>query len=400
MAVLAFNTRLVVPGKLDGIGWFTLETVQRMVSAHPEHEFHLLFDRRPPVDLFPGDNVKCHRVWPPARRPFLQDLWFDHAVPPLLRRIGADMFISPDGFLSKRTVVPEVVVQHDLNFEHHPEWLPERVADHYRKRFPDAARRAVRVATVSRYSAQDISNRYGVAPDHIDVVYNGAGAAYHSLPVALNAQQSRARAQARFTQGRPYFIFIGTQHPRKNLGGLLDAFAAYRDQGGKWDLLLVGTALWRRRGFDARGPMGNIPAAVRDHVHQAGWLPQSELAEVLAAAMCMVFIPWFEGFGIPMVEAFAAGTPVIHGDRTSLPEVAEGAGLSVDPGDAPAVAAAMLRMEREPALRKELIERGRHRADDFSWDRTAALLWACIERAAGDVGLELKAGQSSGQIAG
>ena len=88
-----------------------------------------------------------------------------------------------------------------------------------------------------------------------------------------------------------------------------------------------------------------------------------------------------------MIEAFAAGTPVIHGNRTSLPEVANGAGLEVDPGDAHSVAEAMLRMEREPALRQSLIERGMDRADDFSWDRTAGLMWNCIEKAAADVGI-------------
>ena len=165
MAVVAINTRLVIPGKLDGIGWFTMETVQRMTAAHPEHQFHLLFDRQPPEDLFPGDNVQCHRVWPPARRPFLVDIWFDWAVPRLLKKLKADLFVSPDGFLSSKTSVPQVAVQHDLNFEHHPEWLPKRVAQHYKRRFPDAAKRAARIATVSQFSAQDIHQRYGVARD-------------------------------------------------------------------------------------------------------------------------------------------------------------------------------------------------------------------------------------------
>ena len=106
MAVIAINTRLVVPGRLDGIGWFTLETVQRMVADHPEHEFHLFFDRTPPEELFPGDNVTLHWVWPPARRPFLVDWWMDYSVPRMLRKVGADLFLSPDGFLSHRTAVP------------------------------------------------------------------------------------------------------------------------------------------------------------------------------------------------------------------------------------------------------------------------------------------------------
>jgi len=388
MAVIAINTRLVVPGRLDGIGWFTLETVQRMVSNHPEHEFHLFFDRTPPEELFPGDNVTLHWVWPPARRPFLINWWIDHSIPRMLKRVKADLFLSPDGFLCRRTQVPQVAVQHDLNFEHHPEWLPPRVARHYRRRFPEAARIAVRMATVSRYSAGDITDQYGVEPHKIDVVYNGAGAAYHK-PLGVDMEQEAHSIRTRLTGGNPYFVFVGTQHPRKNLEGLLQAFIRYRRQGGNWDLLLVGNAIWRKRGFDVREAMGGVPEDVNKHIHRTGWLPQVELASVLSAAGALVFIPWFEGFGIPLLEAFSAGTPTIHSDRTSLPEVSAGSGLEVDPADAEGVAAAMIRMEREPALREMLVEKGRNRAEDFSWDRTALLLWECLVKAGQEVGVPL-----------
>ena len=135
--------------------------------------------------------------------------------------------------------------------------------------------------------------------------------------------------------------------------------------------------MWRKRGFDVRDAMEEMPQEIQAHIHGSGWLPQDELAAVLAAAEGLVFIPWFEGFGIPLIEAFSAGTPTIHSDRTSLPEVASGAGLEVDPGDADAVAAAMLRLEREPALGERLVELGRRRAEAFSWERTASLLWTC-----------------------
>jgi len=387
MAVIAINTRLVVPGRLDGIGWFTLETVQRMVSAHPEHDFHLIFDRNPPADLFPGKNVTVHWVWPPARRPFLVNWWMDRSIPRLLKKIQADLFLSPDGFLSRKTRVPQVAVQHDLNFEHHPEWLPASVSKHYRWRFPDAAQRAVRLATVSQFSAKDISERYSIPADRIDVVYNGAATAYHQ-PLGVNPKQAAAAIRRRMTGGQPFFVFVGTQHPRKNLEGLLKAFQSYREKGGTWDLLLVGTPMWRRRRFNAKDILAAAPEHVAEHVHRSGWLPQLDLAAVLAASEALVFIPWFEGFGIPLIEAFSAGTPTIHSDRTSLPEVSQGSGLAVDPSDTEAVSIAMKRMEDEPALRESLIEKGKDRADDFSWDRTAQLLWSCLVRAAKDSGME------------
>lgn len=388
MAVMAINTRLVIPGKLDGIGWFTLETVQRITADHPEHQFHLLFDRRPPLALFPTSNVQCHWLLPPARRPFLQDLWFDHAVARFLKRNDVDLFISPDGFHSARSSVPQLVVQHDLNFEHHPEWLPQRVARHYLSRFPMAAEKAIRMATVSTFSAEDIHKRYGIPRNRIDVVYNGAGLAYRQVPLGLDALSRKAAVRNKFTKGQPYFVFIGTQHPRKNVEGLLAAFRQYREDGGQWDLLLVGTALWRKRRFDSRRAVADLPQSLSSHVHQSDWLPQSELAQVLSAAGGLVFIPWFEGFGIPIVEAFAAGTPVIHSNRTSVPEVAGDAGIEVDPGDEQAVARAMRRLEREPALGKALVEKGKVRAELFTWSRTAQLLWDSISKAAAELGLD------------
>ena len=387
---MAINTRLVVPGKLDGIGWFTLETVQRITANHPEHQFHLLFDRLPPEDLFPGDNVECHWIWPPARRPFLLDLWFDWAIPRLLKKVGADLFLSPDGFLSARTAVPQVAVQHDLNFEHHPEWLPARIARHYKRRFPDAASRAVRVATVSQFSADDIHSRLRcpTGPHRCGVQWCRGSIS----PPAAGDQITRSRSASSGTGLRKAGLFSfssGPSTPRKNLKGLMSAFQQYRKQGGQWDLMLVGTPLWRRRRFDARASLEQLPPAIRNHVHTSGWLPQNELAGILAAAGAMVFIPWFEGFGIPIVEAFAAGTPVIHGNRTSLPEVANGAGIEVDPADTEAVAQAMRRMEDEPGLREALIAKGRDRADDFSWDNTAQLLWSSLTKAGEEAGLSM-----------
>lgn len=394
MAVIAINTRLVVPGRLDGIGWFTLETVQRIVSGHPEHEFHLFFDRTPPEALFPGENVTLHWVLPPARRPFLVSIWMDYSIPWMLKRVQADLFLSPDGFLSRRTNIPQVAVQHDLNFEHHPEWLPAGVARHYRRRFPEAARKAIRLATVSRYSAKDIEQQYGVDAAKIDVVYNGAGAAYHK-PLGLDAEQEAQSIRTRLTGGSPFFVFVGTQHPRKNLEGLLDAFTLYRRQGGSWDLLLVGKAIWRKRGFDVRDAMDDVPDHIQAHIHKTGWLPQDELSSILAAAGGLVFIPWFEGFGIPLLEAFSAGTPTIHSDRTSLPEVSGGSGLEVDPADTNGVAKAMLRLEREPALCEQLVQKGKRRAEAFSWERTASLLWGCLEKAVEDAGVPMVKKQST-----
>ena len=377
MAVIAFNARLIIPGRLDGIGWFSLETIQRMASEHPEHSFHLIFDRPAPEELFAASNIVTHHLYPPARRPWLVDLFMDVAIPKLLRRVKADLFVGPDGFLSRRTNVPQLAVMHDLNFEHHPEWLPSRVAQHYRARFREFAQIATRIATVSEFSKQDIAQRYGVDPARIDTVYNGLGREYVSGD--FDADRHSA-VRGLWASGRDYFVYVGTLHPRKNIDGLLEAFAAYCRSGGSWNLVIVGTALWKRKQFGTRAVYDTLEEPVRLRIRFTGWQEQETVAAIVATAGAMVFIPWYEGFGVPLIEAFSVGTPVILSNRTALPEIAGGAARLVDPSDEVQVAQSMLYLESNPHVREELAAAGKTRARAFTWERTSRALWDSIER--------------------
>jgi glycosyltransferase involved in cell wall biosynthesis len=367
MARIALNARLLIPGRLEGIGWFTHALYQRIVTAHPEHDFLLLFDRAPGAEFQYGPNATCRRLLPPARRPFLVDAWMDLAVPQALRRWQADAFISSDGFLSRRTRVPQLAVMHDLNFEHHPEWLPERDARHYRTRFREFSAIAARLATVSRYSQQDIHALYGVPLDRIDVVPNAPSGDFRPL---TNAEQQNARN--RWNAGNPYHCFVGSLHPRKNIPGLLRAHAAYRAAGGTADLLVVGAPMW-----------GELP---KDWQREAGvrWLGRlgsDALEEVVAGSNALVYLPHFEGFGIPLVEAMAAGVPVVASDATSLPEVLGGAAAGlVDADDAEGAAQILRRLETDSAFYANRSAAGLQRAQDFSWDRSAKRFWESIER--------------------
>lgn len=365
MARIALNARLLIPGQLEGIGWFTHATYQRMVAAHPEHDFLLLFDRPPAPEFQYGGHAEAWRLWPPARRPFLVDAWMDWAVPWALKRWRADVFVSSDGFISRRTEVPQLAVMHDLNFEHHPEWLPPRDARHYRARFRAFAALAARIATVSDHSKQDIHATYGVPLERIDVVYNAPSSDFQPLPA-----EAAWAVRERWTKGRAYYCFVGSLHPRKNIPGLLAAHAAYRRAGGTADLAVVGAPMW-----------GELPADWRaaEGVHWLGRLATEELKGVVAASEGLVYLPYFEGFGIPLVEAMAAGVPVVAAQTTSLPEVMGGAAAAlVAPDDAESAAAALLRLDADPAWREDRIAAGLERARAFSWDASAANLFTSI----------------------
>jgi glycosyltransferase involved in cell wall biosynthesis len=363
MARIALNARLLIPNRLEGIGWFTDACYRRIIANHPEHEFLLLFDRTPAPEFRYGPDVVCQRVWPPARRPFLYDAWFDFGVTHALKQWGADVFVSTDGMLSRRTSVPQLAVFHDLNFMHHPEWMPAREARYYRSRFPEFARLARRVVTVSQYSKADIVQQFGVAPELIDVVYNAPAHEYRPATATDRA------AKRTWSNGNPYFLFVGSLHPRKNLTGLMSAFEMYRDQGGQNDLVIVGESMWDDAHREQPG------------VHFVGRLNRDRLAEVMRCSVGLVFVPWFEGFGVPIVEAFASGVPVIASNTTAMPEVCgDAAAAMVHPGDSAQIAQAMHVLESDEDARSQAAQRGLNRAGEFSWDASAASFWGAIEK--------------------
>ena len=363
MARIALNARLLIPNRLEGIGWFTDACYRRIIADHPEHEFLLLFDRTPAPEFRYGPHAKCQRVWPPARRPFLYDAWFDFGIARALKQWGADAFVSTDGMLSRRTSVPQLAVFHDLNFMHHPEWMPAREARYYRSRFPEFGRIASRVVTVSEYSKADIVQQFGVEAGRIDVVYNAPAHEYRPRGEAEGA------ANRTWSNNNPYFLFVGSLHPRKNLKGLMAAFEMYRDQGGQNDLVIVGESMWE----DAHRQQAGV--------HFVGRLEREQLAEVMRCSVGLVFVPWFEGFGVPIVEAFASGVPVIASNKTAMPEVCgDAAAALVDPGNTVEIAHAMRALESDEAARKQAVERGLKRAADFSWDASAQSFWGAIEK--------------------
>jgi hypothetical protein len=128
---IAVNTRLLLKNKLEGIGWFTYETLKRITQNHPEHEFYFIFDRPYHTDFIFSANVRPIVIGPQARHPFLFYWWFEKSIPKILKQINADLFISPDGFLSLSTNVKSIAVFHDINYMHHPKDFPFLVRHYY-----------------------------------------------------------------------------------------------------------------------------------------------------------------------------------------------------------------------------------------------------------------------------
>ncbi len=363
---IGINTRLLLPNKLEGIGWFTYEVVKRITRNHPEHQFYLFFDRNYDSRFVFSDN--CHPIvlHPQARHPILYKIWFNHRIPRALKKHKIDLFFSPDGFLSLKTDVPQIPVIHDLNFEHIPEDLPSKHTNYYKTYMPQYARKAKAILTVSEYSKQDIVATYNVDPTKIHVAYNGASEKFKPI-TSETAQLIRQK----YAKGHPYFIYVGALHKRKNIARMLEAFDRFKSENANnLQLVIVGERLFKSPDIDATfNKMKH-----QDAVIFTGRLEQGELTQVVAAAKAMVYVSYFEGFGIPVLEALQSGVPVLTANKTSLPEVGGEVAVYCDPFDVTSIQKGM----EEVATKSFEISSLLAQASKFSWDKTAAKVWEVI----------------------
>lgn len=368
--LIAVNTRFLIKDKLEGIGWFTYETMKRLTRNHPEHTFLFLFDREPDPEFIFGKNVKPIRVWPPARHPYLWKYWFDYALPGVFKRYNPDLFISTDGFLSLKSDIPTLLVVHDLGFEHYPDHVTGSASSFYRKYMPLYAKKATRIITVSEFSKKDIVKLYQVAPEKIDVAYNGANDKY--IPISQNEQQA---VRNRYTGGKPYFLYVGSVHPRKNVKNLLLAYDVLRKEHlTEHQLVIAGRMAWKT---DETKQIFEQMQFKNDVVF-TNHLLLSELTKVMASADAFVYPSLFEGFGIPIVEARYCGVPVITSDRSSLTEVGGPNALYFDPERVDLI---------KDAMKLFLLDRENYHAkakkdtsvrEVFNWDKTVSSIESAI----------------------
>ncbi|MBR4137859.1 MAG: glycosyltransferase family 4 protein [Bacteroidales bacterium] len=368
---IAVNTRLLLKDKLEGIGWVAYECLSRIVKAHPDDEFYFLFDRKPDQKFIFAENVKPVVLFPQARHPFLYVIYFEISVSRALRKIKPDVYLSTDAYLSLRSKTPQIAVFHDINFEHFPQDFPRLALWHYKKFFPKYAKKAAKIITVSEFSKQDIVENYHVEPEKISVAYNGANEGFKPLP-----EEEKNNIRNKYTAGYQYFMFVGSLHPRKNLARLFPAYDLFKERtGSDVKLLIVGEKRWWTE---------PIQKAYESMVHKddvvfVGHLQIDELQRVTAAALASVYVSYFEGFGIPIVEAYKCDVPVITSNVTSMPEVAGDAALLVDPFSIESISSA-LELVMDENVRNSLIEKGRIRRNDFSWDKAAEQWYSVIKK--------------------
>jgi len=366
---VAVNTRLLLAHRMEGIARYIYETTKRMVKAHPEVEFHFLFDRPYDQKFIFADNVVPHVIGPQSRHPVLWHLWFERSLPRFFKKNKMDLFYSGDMYLSLKTNVPTLYVSHDLNYLHYPEGLKWSHLKFYQKYMPKYHFAADKIVSVSQATKDDIVKQYGIDASKIVVACN-------ALPEGVSKLENKRieKIKNEITGGEEFFCYVGSLHPRKNIERLIDAFEIFKSKSqSNYKLAIYGRVAWKASTIFEKYNNSKY----KDDIIFPD-VKKYSAAEILNASFALCYISLFEGFGIPILEAFACETPVITSNISSMPEVAEDAAIQVDPTNTGNIAEGMMRLINENRLRDQLIEKGKERLKYYSWETTAERTFEAI----------------------
>ena len=343
-----------------GIGTYIRNLVRQLARLDRETEF-VLFCRAEDMPALQGLGENFRLVPERAGNYSLSE---QLAIPLAARRERLDLFHAPHYVLPPLLTCRSVVTIHDCIHLMFPQYLPNRLALAYaRTSIALAAHRATRVMTVSESSKRDILRYVDIDPGKIDVIYNAYDERFGVEP----RPEEVWRVRERFQLHDPFVLYAGNVKPHKNLERLIQAFAQVRTRGfDRLKLVLIG---------DDISKYAELRRAVHQHqlhhyVRFLGYLPEETLAVMYRLASVFAFPSLYEGFGLPPLEAMASGTPVVTSNVSSLPEVAGGAAVLVDPLDPGSIADGLCRVLGDDALRADLRVKGLARAREFSWEQS------------------------------
>ncbi len=356
-----------------GIGKSLVGLYRALAVARPGWRFDLYFqDSAGRANPF-GDlsNVTPRPVSGPGDR---FDAWLHLWLPLAAWRSGAAVLHCHGNTAPRFSRTPVVTTLHDLTHLAYPP--PDPNLHKWVSNVRRAARSARRILTPSEDARADIATRFGVPLGKIEVVRWGPTG---DVTRTDDAERVRAVRQEYGLTG-PYLLHFGQTMPRKNTGRVIAAWGRLTAaERGTATLLVVGVE--SPAGIDAFRATA-AAAGVSDSSAIRGYVPEPDVAPLLTAAAGLVYVPLAEGFGLPVLDAFACDTPVLAGNRTSVPEVAGDAAVSVDPADTAAIAAGMARLLADPALRDRLRAAGRARLSQFTWGRCAEQVARVFEEVA------------------
>lgn len=357
------DIRPLLEPRRSGVGTYTAEIAKTLVRRGA-HDYALFANGRArvPADVPPPSSRVTRRFsrWPNR----LLNASFAFLGAPAVERLAgpADVLYLPNlNFVA--TGLPLVVTVHDLSFVRFPQFFSSKQRLwHAAVGTASLIRRARTVIAVSEHTRRDIIETFGVAEDLVVVAGPGVGPEF-----APRTEEEKGLVRAKFSLRKPFFLFLGAIEPRKNIAGLIEA---YERVDADLDLVIAGGKGWLYEDVFRRAAR----SPKRDRIRFIGYVDDADKPALYSAAAALVYPSFYEGFGMPPLEAMAAGTPVVASHVSSLGEVVGDAGLLVDPHDAGDIAAAMTAIIADPLLADELRKRGRARAAARTWDASAATL--------------------------
>ena len=369
---IAFDGTTLTRGR-TGVGYYTEHLLQHLAHEIKDTGDELVVVSNQPIDT--AEPLPRHvRVHARHRFP-LRIAWMQMMAGRVLDDLRADVAHFTNGMIPLGTGAARVVTIHDMSLRLFPRCHPLRRLVINRPLLGVAARVADAIVTVSHSARHDLLRLHRISADRVTVVHEAAGPAFRPITDASR----RARIRLRYGLPDRFALYVGAIEPRKNLARLMDAFAAARARGLRHELVCVGPYGWSSRNlYEQIDRLG-----LRRVVHFTGYVPVEDLPVIYNLGELFVFPSLYEGFGLPVVEAMACGTPVITANCSSLSEIARDAAETVDPHCTEALTDALVRLAGDEDLRADLAKRGLARAAEFSWSRTAREMLGIYRRAAG-----------------
>jgi len=342
-----------------GIGQYILRLIEALAQIHSnDNTFLILQSRKDKSSAINANGFLRKSLWTPSHNRFEQlALSFE------ISRLGLDLLHSPDFIPPFKRNCKSVITIHDLAFLLYPHFLTKESARYYGQ-IDQAWRNTDHIIAVSEATKQDSIKMLGVPEKKITVIHEAANPIYQ--PVDRN--KARQFTQKKFGIDQKFILFVSTIEPRKNLPNLLKAYRRLRNEYKRKELLvLVGGNGWLWEEVYETVDRLNL----KDHVVFLGHVSSEDLVYIYNAARLFVHPAFYEGFGLPPLEAMSCGVPVIVSNTSAFPEVVSDAGIMINPHDVDGLTVAMWRALTDEALRQDLIDKGLKRAKIFSWERAA-----------------------------
>ena len=342
----------------SGIPNYILRLLHGFASIDKENQYFLYTNRPIPFDLGLPDNFRTVILKRPLPR---FQMWFQIELPHRLKKDGIDVFHGLFSRLPFVLPVPSVITVHDLSGYKMPR-LHKRKTHFTNLMYPFYVKKASRIIAVSEFTAKELASCFPETSSKTTVVHEAAPTEYSEV----TEESELSRIREKYNLPPRFFLFLGTLEPRKNLPGLLEAFLQMADSVPH-SLVISGAVGWKTGELFDKLKM----SGAEDRIRLTGFVDRKDIPALLSLADIFLYPSLYEGFGLPILEAMACGTPVITSNTSSMPEVAGGAALLVDPGSPESISNAIMTLAHDEGRRTLLREKGLVRAGEFSWEKSA-----------------------------